>query len=191
MLGAMQTWTLVTDALVPGGRQHAAALAARGKDLVLLGDMRSVLEELAAELRVVHRVDVRILAVDLAEADAAARVVRWLDEREMVLDGVVSVGTDASDPVRAAQVARQLAELEAALEGSFRHRGFGGMRRVSDALPRQSRPPRRRRSVVPPGSVVPSGPAAPPGSAMPAAADPGPRRRASTAPGYGDPSSSG
>lgn len=180
----MRTWTLVVGAASPGGRRQAAALAARGKDLVLWDDLRGVLEELAAELRVVHEVDVRVLSIDRAEPDAAARALRWLDAREIALDGAITVDEDAADPVRAAQVARQLEALEAALERGFRARGFGGVRRVCGVPSRPSRPPRARRSAVPPGSVS-SAPPIP--SAVPEAPA---RRRTATAPGYRDPSSS-
>ena len=79
----MRTWTLVTDAITPTGHRRASSLAARGKDLVLLGEMRSLLEERAAELRVVHDVDVRTFCVDLTDHDAVSRVARWLEERAL------------------------------------------------------------------------------------------------------------
>lgn len=164
----MRTWTLVTDAIAPGGRREAFALAARGKDLILLGDARGLLEEVAAELRVVHRVDVRTFVIDLTDADAADRVLGWIDARELALDGVVAVRGDADDDARAARTNRQITALEERSRSAAR--GFGGVRRVSDSIP-PGAPSRERRSVVPPGSSPPAA-----------------RPRTSTARGHRDPS---
>ena len=184
----MRTFTLVTDALVPVGRAKAGSAAARGKDLVLVGEMRSLLEALASELRVMHRVDVRVLPVDLADPDGAEQVLAWLDDRAIVLDGVVVVGwTDTEDEARAQQLEAQLEKLERILAGKLQQRGFGPPVRVVqerrasgtfEANPPSSPPePRRRVSVHPPGSV-PTAPVEPPSS----------RGRASTRPGHADPS---
>ncbi|HJL18080.1 MAG TPA: hypothetical protein RMH99_20620, partial [Sandaracinaceae bacterium LLY-WYZ-13_1] len=147
----MRTWTLVTEALGPGGRRHASSLAARGKDLVLLGPPGALLEELAAELRVVHDVDVRVIGVDLAEPGAAERVVAWIEGRDVTLGGMVSVEPDPRDgAVRQLGVKAELARLEDRLRASIRHRGLGAIRRVAAHEPGVRR---ARRSVVPPGAA--------------------------------------
>lgn len=175
--GAMRTFTLVTDALVPAGRAKAAAAAARGKDLVLVGEMRSLLEELASELRVLHRVDVRVLPVDLAEPDGAEQVLAWLDDRTIVLDGLVLVHWTDTDEARASQLAVQLERLERALTPKLQQRGFGPPVRVVQE---------RRAS----GTFAAPGPSRPPPApgSNDGAAPPASRGRASTRPGHADPS---
>jgi len=146
----MRTWTLVTDAITPTGHRRASSLAARGKDLVLLGEMRSLLEERAAELRVVHDVDVRTFCVDLTDHDAVSRVARWLEERALVLDGVVSVRDVESDPVRAEQLERQLDALERALAVMLDRRALGRVMQIQGSQFPTRPPPRERGSVIPP-----------------------------------------
>jgi hypothetical protein len=140
----MRTWTAITDALSPRGRRQAAALAARGKDLVLIGEGRSLLEVLASELRVSHQVDVRILVADLAEPNAVAAVARWLEDRELTLDGIVALSGSAE----------QRANVELLIDAvlpEMRRRGFGSVVRDTG-----SRPP----SVAPPPASVPPAPRA-------------------------------
>ncbi len=157
----MHTFTLVTDALSPLGRREAASLAARGKDLVLLGDMRAVLDEFASELRVLHEVDVRTLAVDLTEADATEHVLAWIRQTGLRLDGAVCVRGADPDPVRREQLRRGLAALEPALSAAMRGQGLGFVWHVDgSSLPRiSSLPPARggrRRKTTAKGHNDPS-----------------------------------
>lgn len=160
----VRTWTLVTDAISEVGHRRASSLAARGKDLILLGDMQSLLAERAAELRVVHDVDVRTLAVDLTDHDAVGRVVAWLRERDLPLDGLVSVrggSATSADPVRARQLEAGLDALEAALAPLLQ--APGTVQQVQGSA-HPTRPPPAERPSAPP------------------------RSRAETARGHGDPS---
>jgi hypothetical protein len=154
----MHTWTIVTDALAPAGAREARTLAARGKDLVLFGPRRAPLEMLAAELRITHRVDVRVLLLDFADPGAADAAAYWLNGRDRPVDGIVAVRTD--DP----RVARGVERLIAALSPEMRRRGLGGARFVDAERDRTSTAP----SLGAPAAAF--------------------RARRSTQPGYADPS---
>ena len=135
----MPAFTLVTEALSPLGRREAASLAARGKDLVLLGEERASLEDLASELRVLHDRDVRTFAVDLGEPGATEQVLGWLRDRGLLLDGAVCVRCWDPRDLRAEPLERGLAALEEALSQTLRAQGGGFVSRVrGSSLPRQS-----------------------------------------------------
>jgi short-subunit dehydrogenase len=65
---------LVTGASSGIGKSFATQLAAIGMDLVLVARRVERLEALAAQLREAHRVQVTVCRMDLAEADAAHRI---------------------------------------------------------------------------------------------------------------------
>jgi len=81
---------LVTGASSGIGAAFARALAAEGLDLVIVARRRERLEELAGELAERHGVRVHVVAADLAERDAAARVMREVDERAIDLGILIS-----------------------------------------------------------------------------------------------------
>jgi short-subunit dehydrogenase len=65
---------LVTGASSGIGKSFAERLAAIGMDLVLVARRVQRLESLATRLRTMHRVEVMVCPVDLAETSAAARI---------------------------------------------------------------------------------------------------------------------
>jgi hypothetical protein len=152
---------MVTDAIAPAGLRQASALAARGKDLVLIGDDRGVLERVSAELRVGHRVDVRILCLDLGAADAADAVLVWLRQCELTIDGLVALRR--REPRE--EYERTVERLAEAFLPRMRSLGVGSVIRVEDEpFEREGVAPSRRSSAPPP------------------------RMRRSTVRGFGDPS---
>ena len=68
------TTTLITGASGGIGLEMARILAERGDDLVLVSRRHEPLARAAEELRSRHGVEVHVLAADLAEPGAAARV---------------------------------------------------------------------------------------------------------------------
>ena len=70
----MSKLALITGASSGIGKAFAEQLAAIGMDLVLIARRVQRLESLAAHLRSMHGVEVKVCPVDLAEASAAARI---------------------------------------------------------------------------------------------------------------------
>lgn len=67
-------WAVVTGASDGIGRAMAIELATAGINLVLVARRRELLEMLASDLRAAHRVDTRVLPIDLAQPTAAATI---------------------------------------------------------------------------------------------------------------------
>jgi uncharacterized protein len=84
------TYALVTGASSGIGECFARALAARGRNVVLLARSKDKLESLAAELRGAHSGLAEALPFDLSAVDAAAEVARVLGERRLEIDLLVN-----------------------------------------------------------------------------------------------------
>ena len=76
-------WALVAGASEGVGAAFARAVAERGCNVVLLARRQAVLDEVAAGIRSDHGVEARAVAVDLASADAMARVVHATEGLEV------------------------------------------------------------------------------------------------------------
>ena len=81
---------LITGASSGIGRALARVFARDGYALVLVARRLAVLEELAAELSRDHGVTVRVMAIDLAEPDAAMRLFADLQQSGVVVDVLVN-----------------------------------------------------------------------------------------------------
>ncbi|MBS0432460.1 MAG: SDR family oxidoreductase [Proteobacteria bacterium] len=81
---------LVTGASSGIGEAFARELAARGRDLVLTARREDRLHALAEELRAKHGVDARVIAADLAQADAPVRIARELARQALHVDLLVN-----------------------------------------------------------------------------------------------------
>ncbi|WP_378734507.1 SDR family NAD(P)-dependent oxidoreductase [Nocardia brasiliensis] len=81
---------LVTGASSGIGAEFAAALAARGDDLVLVARSLSRLEDLAAQLRQRHGIRVEVIGQDLTMPDAATQVVNELAARQLSVDLLIN-----------------------------------------------------------------------------------------------------
>ncbi len=67
-------WAVVTGASEGIGREFAKDLARRGLHLVLVARRETLLHTLAAELSQRHGIECRVIAVDMADADAVTRL---------------------------------------------------------------------------------------------------------------------
>ncbi|MFB9375787.1 SDR family NAD(P)-dependent oxidoreductase [Kineococcus gynurae] len=87
---ATRPTALVTGATAGLGAGYAAELAARGHDLVLVARDVARLEATADRLRTTHGVQVEILAADLSDREALARVAERVASPEHPVDVLVN-----------------------------------------------------------------------------------------------------
>ncbi|MDQ3917039.1 MAG: SDR family NAD(P)-dependent oxidoreductase, partial [Acidobacteriota bacterium] len=83
-------YALVTGASQGLGKFFARALAARGRNVVLVARTEARLEALAVELREAHGVLAEPLACDLAAPEAGLRLARRLRERKLPVELLVN-----------------------------------------------------------------------------------------------------
>src|SRR5271154_6427098 len=78
-------WALVTGASAGIGLEFARALAREGMSIVLAARREDRLNLIAAELKEKHRVNTRVVAVDLAAADGADRLADAVADLEIAV----------------------------------------------------------------------------------------------------------
>ena len=128
-------WALVAGASEGLGAAFAAALAARGLNLVLVARREPLLKELAAELTEQHAIQVEPLAADLADMDVCRTLIASLgqDVGLLVCNAAYSavgrfqdVGADALQQILAVNTAAPVA-LARGLTPRLVARGAGGI----------------------------------------------------------------
>ncbi|WP_134764531.1 SDR family oxidoreductase [Nocardioides sp. 1609] len=143
---------LVTGATAGIGHAFAVHLARRGHDLVLVARDATRLDQVAADLRTAHGVEVEVLVADLVEPDQLARVEARVADRERAVDLLVNNAgfglkkrfldnpVETEEAMLAVLVTAVLRLSHAAL-GAMTERGSGGIINVSSVaafLPRGS-----------------------------------------------------
>lgn len=78
-------WALIAGASEGVGAEFARTVAGFGVNVVLIARRASVLEGIAEQIRSAYGVEVRVLAVDLAQADAMDRIFSAVDDIQIGL----------------------------------------------------------------------------------------------------------
>ena len=105
--------TLITGASTGIGEEFARQFAARGDDLVLVARSADKLEALAAQLRAANGVEVTVIAMDLSEPDAAAKLFEHTTRLGLEVSVLVNnAGAGTHDDVAEADPQRLEREVE-------------------------------------------------------------------------------
>ena len=142
-------WAVVTGASSGIGREIALGLAEAGLDLVLVARRREVLEQMAADLSIRHKGEVRVVAADLSTESALETVEEETRELDVGLL-VAAAGFGTSGPFLQSSLEEELtmldlncrAPLRMALHYGrrFAHRGGGGIVLMSSLVGFQGTP---------------------------------------------------
>src|SRR5271166_3965465 len=104
---------LITGASAGIGMELARLFAAQKSNLVLVARRRERLEELAADLRKKHGIEVAVVAADLARAEAPQEIVDHLIRSGLKIDVLVNnAGFGALGPVAELDLARQMEMIQ-------------------------------------------------------------------------------
>ncbi|MFG2848878.1 SDR family NAD(P)-dependent oxidoreductase [Kitasatospora sp. NPDC048296] len=104
--------TLITGASAGIGAEFARQLAARGSDLVLVARRRERLEELAAELRAQHDVEVHVIAIDLATDNPGQALAERLEQLGLRVTSLINnAGFGSFGPFHQAEPERLRREI--------------------------------------------------------------------------------
>lgn len=87
---AATKWAMVTGASAGIGAEFCQQLAARGYSIVLVARRADRLEDLAAQLRQQHDIEVYCLPLDLSEPGAARRIKDRLDKQNIEIEFLVN-----------------------------------------------------------------------------------------------------
>lgn len=82
--------TIVTGASSGIGRALAEALAAEGRELLLIARGQARLDRVASDIRAAHGIDVHVLAADLTTTDFVARLDTTLAAKDVEVEGLVN-----------------------------------------------------------------------------------------------------
>ena len=103
---------LITGASAGLGKEFARQLAGVGKNLILVARRREPMEELAAELRHDHGVEVEIMVADLSDSTAPASLLRETQEKGLEVDYLINnAGAEGPDLIKVRDWERQDAYL--------------------------------------------------------------------------------
>jgi uncharacterized protein len=136
-------WAVVSGASDGIGREFAYELAARGVNLVLVARRAAVLETVAAEMIGKHHIACRIVAEDLTDSDAVARLVEATADIDVgIVVAAAGFGTSGPflDSTLAAEVEMLTVNCTALLQMVWHYgqrmtdRGHGGLVLMSSLL---------------------------------------------------------
>ncbi|MCA9685517.1 MAG: SDR family oxidoreductase [Myxococcales bacterium] len=103
---------LITGASAGLGRDLARLFAADGHDLLLVARREDRLQALAEELQAAHGIRAWVLAVDLAEPDAAETIAAWLADQGLEVEWLVNnAGFGTTGPFVSSDSARELGQI--------------------------------------------------------------------------------
>ena len=106
-------WALVTGATSGIGKALARQLAARGLNVVAVARTASSLEELAKELQSAHRVEVRVLTIDVSTREGIAALIDAVADLEIgVLVPCAAIETSGNFVETPAEVHARLLEMD-------------------------------------------------------------------------------